>query len=413
MEYYVVLLPLALILILSKILINLCHKYGLPEVVGMLAAGLVIGAVKFIPNQTLLTDTSVEGIGFIAKIGVILIMFTAGLDINIRQIKSVGLPSVVVTFAGVIVPMAFGFIVATLFNGGFVGLTYEKFLTNLFYGVILTATSVSVTVATLREIGKLDSKIGITVVAAAILDDIIGVIVLSLVIALKGNGAGAASPLPVILKTVLFFVFAIVAGILISWLFKKIEEKFPHHRTLPILSVGICFLFAYISERIFGIADITGAFAAGLILSSNNESRYIERRSDIMSYMIFTPVFFASIGISTDFSGFNVNMLLFGLCFIVAGLLGKVVGCGGAALCFGYGKKDSLRVGVGMMARAEVALVCAGKGVEYGLADSAIMPFIVLLIIISSVVTPIILRASYRDELKAVHEGLKKMNIKQ
>lgn len=398
MDYYVVLLPLGIILVVSKLLSKVCRKINLPQVIGMLLAGVLIGVLNYIPTvgEFVLSPTAVTGLGFFAKIGVILIMFAAGLDIDIKQIRVIGVPAILITMVGVAVPMVLGFGVAQLC------MPQNGIAANLFYGSILTATSVSVTVATLQELGRLNSKVGSTVVAAAILDDIIGIIVLSVVSSLGGtSSAGQSDVLWVIIKTVLFFIAAIVVGLGASKLFTWIEKKFPHHRLLPILSVALCFLFAYSSEMIFGIADITGAFVAGLVLSVNPEHSYIERRSDIMSYMIFTPVFFANIGITTQITSIDSGMILFGLLFIVAGLVGKVVGCGGTALLCRYGLKDSFRVGIGMMARAEVALVCAQKGVEIGMISSSIMPFIVVLIILSSFVTPILMRASYKKELAA------------
>lgn len=392
------LLPLGIILVVSKLLSKFCRKVNLPQVIGMLLAGVLIGVLNYIPTvgEFVLSPTAVTGLGFFAKIGVILIMFAAGLDIDIKQIRVIGVPAILITMVGVAVPMVLGFGVAQLC------MPQNGIAANLFYGSILTATSVSVTVATLQELGRLNSKVGSTVVAAAILDDIIGIIVLSVVSSLGGtSSAGQSDVLWVIIKTVLFFIAAIVVGLGASKLFTWIEKKFPHHRLLPILSVALCFLFAYSSEMIFGIADITGAFVAGLVLSVNPEHSYIERRSDIMSYMIFTPVFFANIGITTQITSIDSGMILFGLLFIVAGLVGKVVGCGGTALLCRYGLKDSFRVGIGMMARAEVALVCAQKGVEIGMISSSIMPFIVVLIILSSFVTPILMRASYKKELAA------------
>lgn len=399
MEYYSVLLPLALILALSKILVKGCERINLPGVVGMLLAGILIGIIKFIPGQEIITSTSLEGLGFISKIGVILIMFNAGLGTDLKGMKAIGIPAVGITLAGVIMPMGLGFLVACIFNGGF-DVSSDVLLSNVFYGVILTATSVSVTIATLREIGKLHGKVGDTIVSAAVLDDIIGVVVLSVVIGFSGSGSKAESPSIVIVKTLLFFVAAIIVGFICNKIFAVIERKFPHHRMLPIFGVALCFFFAYASEKWFGVADITGAFIAGIVLSGNPEVNYIERKSDIMGYMIFTPVFFANIGITTDFGGISGEIALFGICFILAGLLGKVVGCGGMAFLCKYGARDSMKVGVGMMARAEVALVCAQKGVEHGMINTSIMPFIVLLIIISSFVTPIVLRKLYSKELK-------------
>ncbi len=144
MEYYNVLLPLALILIVSKFMVKLCEKIGLPSVVGMLITGILLGLINYIPNQEILTSAAMEGIGFFAKIGVILIMFSAGLETDLQQIKKIGGPAVFITAAGVIFPMGLGFIAATLCNGGFGALTHETLMQNLFYGTILTATSVSV-----------------------------------------------------------------------------------------------------------------------------------------------------------------------------------------------------------------------------------------------------------------------------
>lgn len=395
---YEILLPLALILALSKILVKICSRLGLPHVVGMLLAGILIGLVQLFPGQTVLTESALEGLSFIAKIGVILIMFSAGLETDIREIRKIGGPAVAITLAGVIVPMGLGFVVACLCHGGFAGMSRDTALSNLFYGVILTATSVSVTVSTLKELGKLTSKLGSTIVAAAILDDLIGIVVLSFVIGMKGGSAGAQSPVTVLVKTLLFFVAAILFGLLVHRFFRWLDSKYPHHRLIPVLSLALCFFAAYASERWFGVADITGAFVAGLVLSRNPDAKYIDRRSDIVSYMIFTPVFFANIGITSDFSGIVGSMVLFGGLFILAGMIGKVFGCGGAALCCKFSLRDSMRVGVGMMPRAEVALVCAQKGVDSGMISSSILPFIVLLIVITSFLTPILLKSSMQRE---------------
>lgn len=399
MEVYEILLPLAIILVVSKVLMKCCEKIRFPAVIGMLLSGILVGLIRYIPGQTVLTATGMEGLAFFAKIGVILILFTAGLETDLQKIKSIGGPAVVITVAGVAVPMALGFLVATLCNGGFGALTKETLLQNLFYGTILTATSVSVTVATLREAGKLDSKVGTTIVAAAIIDDILGIVVLSFVLALKGDGAATAGPTVVVIRTLLYFVAVAIVAFLASKFFTVLDRRFEHHRLVPIMGIAFCFIIAYASEKWFGIADITGAYIVGLILSGNKDSHYIDRKADIMGYMLFVPIFFANIGISTEFSDISVSFLAFGALFILAGMVGKFLGCGAAALACGYKPQDAARVGLGMMARAEVALVTAQKGVEYGVIHSSIMPFVVALILITSFVTPLLLHASYRREV--------------
>ncbi|MFI3228745.1 MAG: cation:proton antiporter [Bacillota bacterium] len=404
MEFYKILLPVGLIMLISKLLGIGLKRIGLPQVIGMLIAGVVVGLINYIPNQIILDDSVLEGISFIAKIGVVLIMFSAGIETDLKQIKSTGIASIAITVMGVVLPMGLGFVVAAAFNGGFSDMTQENVLHNLFYGVILTATSVSVTVATLKEIGKLNSKVGAAIVSAAIIDDIIGIIILSFVLGLSETSGGsftdfASSPYMVIVKTFAFFVFALIIALAIRYVFKWMDKKWPHNRRLPIFSFAFCFIFAFVSEEVFGVADITGAFLAGLMLSNIHSREYIESKIDINCYMLFAPVFFASIGISTDFSAIDSSMLAFGLVLIATGMFAKLAGCAfGAKIC-GMSNRDSYRIGLGMMARAEVALVCAQKGVEAGIIESTIMPFILILIMLTSFLTPLLLRLSYKKEL--------------
>lgn len=421
------LLPLALILLLSKLLQMGCKRVKMPQVVGMLLAGIIIAFIDKIPGINLLNDSARAGIKFLAEIGVVLIMFSAGLGTNLNSIKSSGISAIVVTSLGVIVPMSLGFLVAGLFNGfsGTItledGLTVSKTWSNLFYGVILTATSVSVTVATLKEMHRLNGKAGTIIISAAILDDIIGVIVLSVVLSLSGAGSSGENTLgslmcsndvvAVFLNVLFFFIFTIAIGVGIHYLFKYLNKKKPHTRRLPIFGLAFCFFMAFASEKFFGVADITGAYFAGLALAgighhinpirdvlADDTSDYIERKSDVLSYMIFSPIFFANVGINADFSGLKATMIGFGCCYILAGLLGKVLGCGIGAKVTGNHLKDSIRIGIGMMARAEVALICANKGIDAGLVDSGMSTFIVIMIIVSSFVTPLILKLTYKNE---------------
>lgn len=413
-EAFEVLLPLAMILCLSKLLSIGSRKLGMPQVIGMLLAGVLLGCITFIPNQTIFSDTAMEGISFIAEIGVILIMFSAGIETDLKQIKATGVAAGVITVLGVLVPMGLGFLVAGILPNGYGNGDIHILFRNLFYGVILTATSVSVTVATLKELGKLNSKIGTAIVSAAILDDILGVIILSIVVSLdqalvSGGGHAGAEIGMVLLKTVAFFVFTIALGILLRLVFKLLSKKYVHHRRIPIFGIAMAFFFAYAAEEWFGIADITGAFFAGLMLAGGKDAEYIERRTDITSYMLFTPVFFAKVGITSlsSFSSIDPTFVLFGFLFILAGIFGKLLGCGvGAKICK-YDLKDSFRCGLGMMCRAEVCLICANKGIAAGIIDASIQPFILLLILITSFITPLLLKISYKNEIKeSVEESI-------
>ncbi len=430
-QVYKILLPLAMLLILAKIFSLLLGRINVPQVIGYLLAGLVVGLIYLIPGQMILTEQTDEGISFFAKIGVILIMFSAGVETDIKKVKSVGLPSFIVALIGVITPMLLAFGLARVYDiltNNSLDLHIEGvsiYYTELYYGVILTATSVSITVAVLKEVGQLTSKVGTVLTSASIIDDVLGIIVLSLTISLSGvkNAGGDAKGFTdlasltlgamgdvgknpamnifiIILFMAVFFAITIFAGRYIRKLFNWLGKKYPHHIRIVILSLGFCFLWAYLAE-LFNIADITGAYLMGLVLSSTVSHGYIDHRAETTSNYLFGPIFFGSIamGLYTSFDAQQfVQFLTFGLLWIVVGLLGKIIGCGGAGLAFRFRFKDSLRIGFGMMARAEVVIVCAQKGVEAGLVSPNIMPFCLLLILVSSFITPICLKALYKGE---------------
>lgn len=422
-SYTDVLLPLALILLFGKLFSIVCKRFGLPQVLGLLVSGILIGLIKLIPNQNILSSGAIEGISFISKIGVVLIMFEAGLETDLNKIKKTGISSIVVTIMGVVFPLLLGFLVATLFNGGFSALsTKEILLENLFYGTILTATSVSVTVATLKEMGKLNSNVGTVISAAAIIDDIIGVIILSFIIGLSGAktdlsevaygakwisqifGVNPGAVWITILLTFLCFGFIFGAGFGLRKIFIFLDKNFEHHRRIPIFGIASAFFYAWICEKIFGVADITGAFFCGLILSRYKEKQYVERRSDILGYMLFTPVFFANVGISIEFSNISLDFLGFGVCFILAGIIGKIVGCGLGAKITGFNFKDSTKIGLGMVVRAEVALITVDKGVQAGIINPNITTFVVILIVLTSLLVPIFLKMLYKNEPATLFE---------
>ena len=289
--------------------------------------------------------------------------------------------------------------IAVPFLGGFSALSDQTVLLDaVFVGVILAATSVGITVETLKEMGKLNGRVGTTILSAAIIDDVIGIVVLSVVIGFKDP---SANPWVTILMTLAFFAAAIVVGFFIKKLFKYLSEKYDHTRRIPILGLVVCFIYAFAAEKWFGIADITGAYVAGIVLSSLRDTHYIDRKVDINSYMIFSPVFFANIGISASFDGFTISLLLFGLLFVAAGIAGKIVGCGAVARLCRHSWRESAQIGCGMIARGEVALVVCKKGIEGGLfAGTAIDPVmpVIMLVIISSLLCPIFLKLLFKND---------------
>ena len=398
-----VILDLAIILFATKVLGLLARRLGLPQVVGAVVAGLLIGPAIW-GGWAPVNPSGAEKnfLAGIAEIGVIMILFSAGLETDLKELRRSGLVSTVIAMGGVLVPIGLGILVAIGFLGGFAAAAADSavLLDAIFIGIILAATSVGITVETLKEMGKLSGRVGTTILSAAIIDDVIGIMVLSVVIGFKNPDANAGMT---ILMTVLFFVAAIAVGVGLNYLFRWLVKRYPHRRRVPIFGLVVCFFYAFAAEKWFGIADITGAYVAGIVLSNLKDTTYIDRKIDINSYMIFSPVFFANIGINTSFAGFDWNLLLFALCFVAAGILGKILGCGGMARLCRFSNRDSFKVGVGMIARGEVALVVCNKGIANGLFDVAatgidpVIP-VIFLVILSSLLAPILLKLAYRKD---------------
>ena len=202
----------------------------------------------------------------------------------------------------------------------------------------------------------------------------------------------------VVVKTALFFILSAVVGYGIYRVLKIVDKKHPHTRRIPIIGLALAFTLSYLAEETFGVADITGAYVAGIILSSLDDSKYIDRKMDVNSYMLFGPVFFASIGLQTNIKTLDMSILLFSLAFVLTGMLSKIVGCGLAGRALGFKGRDTLKIGVGMMTRGEVALIVSQKGLAVGLMDSRYFTSVILLIICSSILTPVILKMLYSKD---------------
>ena len=385
MQTYQILRDLAIIVIAAKLLGLVARKLKAPQVVGEILAGVLVGpSLLGWVNQT-------DFISYMAEIGVILLMFSAGLGTDLKQLIKTGVQATLVACSGVFVPLICGAAYYMAFYGASPWGSPE-FYKAVFVGVILTATSVSITAQTLKEMGKLSTKVGTLILSAAIIDDVIGIIVLTFVIGFKDP---ESKPLKVVISTVLFFIFAVIVGIISYKIFKAIDKKYPHTRRIPIAGLAYCFAFAYIAEKYFGIADITGAYVAGIILCSIDDSSYIESKVDINSYMLFGPIFFASIGLKTNIENINLDILLFSVGFVIVALLCKIVGCGAVAKCCKFNFNDSLKIGVGMMTRGEVALIIAQKGLNLNIISSAFFTPVILLILVSSISVPILLKLMY------------------
>ena len=349
MDAYRYLLDLAIILLSTKVLGLLTKKVQMPQVVGALLAGLILGPAGF----GLLTETSF--IHEVAEIGVIVLMFSAGMETDIKELKASGKASFIIALFGVLVPLAGGYAVAWFFNkpGAIESdVTSPVFLQNIFIGVILTATSVSITVETLKELGKL--------------------------------------------KIVGFFAFSGIIGLIFYKIYKKWvdeAEKELHRHT--IIAFVFCLIMAFVAEEVFGVADITGAYIAGLIISNVQRSTYLESKFDTMSYLLLSPVFFASIGLKVELPKMSMTIIAFAVVLTIVAVITKIIGCGlGAKVC-GYKNYQVKRIGVGMISRGEVALIVASKGAALGLMSSALLGPIIVVVVITTIITPVMLKVVF------------------
>ena len=386
MDYHF-LFEIAVILLSTKVLGIVTKRFALPQVVGALLAGLLLGpAMLGVLQETALMDQ-------LAELGVIVLMFNAGLETDLGELKKGGASAFVIALIGVLVPLAGGFVLACFFNQG-----SEALLQNVFIGVILTATSVSITVETLKEIGKLSTRSGNAILGAAIIDDVLGIVALTIITSLSGTGANVVM---ILLKIIAFFAISVVVWMLLhrlaEWWFKRYDRD---KRRFVVISFAFCLLYAYFAEEFFGVADITGAYIAGLIFAKTPRVTYLQDRFETLSYTLLSPIFFASLGLKVVLPEMSASILLFSVLLILWAVLSKIVGCGlGARLCH-YSGQDSLRIGVGMISRGEVALIVANNGIAAGLMKNEFFGPVVLMVIATTILTPILLKLVYRGKEK-------------
>lgn len=391
---YHYLLDIALILLTTKVFGLVSKRFHMPQVVGALVAGLVFGPALL----NVLHGT--EFLSQVPQLGVVVIMFSAGLETDLNELKKTGTAGFLVALVGVLVPLAGGFGFGWLFNRGELAASGNVFLQNVFLGVILTATSVSITVETLKEMGKLSTKMGNTVLAAALIDDILGLLCLTMVTSLGGESA--ESIWLVLGKIALFMVFAVLAGLAVNkgmaWYCRHQNKNMLR---FPVLAFVLCLLMSYSAEHFFGVADIIGAFAAGLAVGSTTQAPYIESQFRPISYMLLTPIFFANIGISIELGHMDAALLVATAVLVVV-VATKLVGCGLGAKIAGMKWRQSVQVGLGMVCRGEVALIVANKGMALGLMPPALFAPVVIMVVFTAVVTPVLLKLSFRGENRYV-----------
>lgn len=374
-----VLAAIALIIGMGKLAGVASRKAGFPTAVGKIGLGLLIG-------PAMLGIVHLDGnIRDLSQLGVILLMFLAGLETDTETMRKVTLPAFAVAIGGVVLPLAGGLCIGLAFHLG----TAET----LFLGAILTATSVSITAQTLREMGRLQSREGTTILAAAVIDDILGIVVLAFVFALSGG----EDPVIGIGKMAIFLPVAFVIGQkLITPAARVGLPRLPHEAQLAVL-ITVALVYAWAAEALGGVAAVTGAYLAGLIVSQSNPAHRVGEGINWLAYSFFVPVFFVGIGLQADFTSIANTPLLLAVLLIVA-IAGKVIGCHLGARATGFTDSESLKVGLGMMSRGEVALVVAAAGLEAGAVDHALFSASIAMALVTTVLTPIALKLAYAGE---------------
>lgn len=384
-------LNLGLILLFTKALGMVSRKFKLPQVVGAILAGLFLGPAML----NIITET--EFIDNMSKLGVILLMFSAGIGTDLQAFKKTGKTSFVVALFGVLVPLAGGFLITWFASSiGLIQISESngsEFLQYAFIGTILTATSVSITVEALKEMGKLNSDVGNTILASAIIDDVLGIIVLTVVL---GFADTSVSLWIVLLKVLAFIVVAGATSILFNKVFDRYQRVFHHDkRRFITFALVFCFFMAYIAETYFNVADITGAFMAGLAISDTQRREYIAQRTEVLGYAVFSPIFFASIGLRVSLPSMNFGLIVFSLILLFVASSTKIIGCGLAAKLFKFNNSEALQIGVGMMTRGEVALIIANKGANMGIMSDIFFGPIVIVVIATAILTPTLLKVVF------------------
>ena len=375
------LFDLVLIIIAAGIGTFICKKFGQPKIVGQILAGVLIGPslLGFVSHSSFINN--------LAEIGVILLMFLAGLETDFNELKESFERSSVIALGGIFVPFALGLLGIYLIKEN------VELSEAIFAGVILTATSMGITVQSLNEMEKLKTKQGISILGAAIIDDIVGIIILTIVLGIFGKGHISIAML--IFKMLLFFFILSIAGELIPRFILKNKKIIRKIKSIYLLSISLIFAFLFASfASEFGMATIIGAYFMGVIISTTYLKNRIAKEVSRFGQGFFIPIFFVNIGLGVHLHKVIWNL---GIAIIITliGIISKIIGSGFGAKLSGFSTKESLQIGISMVPRAEVALIVANLGLKTEFIKDDIFTAIILLVIVSTILTPIMLKKAY------------------
>ncbi|QXM06725.1 cation:proton antiporter [Crassaminicella indica] len=353
-------------------------KLKQPAVLGQILMGMVLG-------MGILEKT--ELIHHLSEIGVIFLMFIAGLETDVNELRASGKSSAAIAVAGVLVPLLLVSGAAYIFSG--------KWVSSIIVGLISIATSVSISVQTLKEIGQLKTRQGVGILGAAIIDDVIGIILLTIVVGMIKPESGS-NIFVVILKILSFFVIIIVLGYILVQILARISDRVNVRRKIVPYAIISCLILSFISEEL-GVAAVTGAYFAGVIFSMTPYRHKISHDIGLISDTIFTPIFFVAIGLGVELSTIG-DGLGYSILLLLLGIIGKIVGCGWGAKMTGFNGKHSLQIGIGMVPRAEVSIIIANLGLKMHLIDHKDFASAIVLVVVTTLITPSLLKWSFKGD---------------
>jgi len=378
---YLFLFQLGVVLISAHIAGLLSERLKQPAVLGQIIVGLILGA-GIVEKTVLISE--------FAEIGVVLLMFIAGLETDVKELIASSRSSSLIAFGGVALPAIL------VYFGMWLVLPDHNQTVAMFLAVVATATSVSISVQTLREINQLRTRQGVMILGAAIIDDIVGIILLTLLVGVVRPGSAGTIGVT-ILKIIAFFVVLYCVGKIIVYILRKLEKHSIPEEKLITWALFICLMLAFVSEE-FGVAAITGAYFAGLIFSLTAHKHRVSHEISKLSNYMFTPVFFVSIGMDIDLSA-AFSALGIGSVLIVLGTIGKVVGCGLGAHFTGFDRQHAIQIGIGMIPRAEVAIIVANLGVQMSILSDKDMAATIVMVLVTTLMTPSLLKWRFSSEL--------------
>ena len=378
---------LAGLLLATQVVAHLCRRVEIPEVIGQILVGIIVG-------PAILNWVHLDGMmNEFQEIGVIILMFIAGLESDLSLLKKYLRPAVIVAVIGVVVP------VIVMGGAGYLfGVTKVE---SRFIGVIFSATSVSISVAVLREFNRLDSREGATILGAAVADDIIGVIMLSIMISMINGSKGGHTNLPLGLALLLQVLFFGGTYLVVRWLapyLMHLSERLLTVVAPSVMAMIICLGMAALADYV-GLSGAVGSFFAGIAVANTHRKKTIDRSFIPIGYALFIPLFFVSVGLNMRFDNLQ-RSFIFVIVMTILACLTKLVGCGAGAKLSGFNLPSSYVVGSGMVARGEMALITAQIGYEAHLMSSMYYSDVITVIILATVIAPFMLKHA----LKTAHE---------